>query len=90
MLVQDYWNASCTGPSAKTVLNFNKAPAVSVLLAQLDPPNAAQYEIQAAFSFTPFLEQSTPYTPWVSPDLKALAAAQAAGGNALACKSSKV
>ena len=69
MLAQTYWAASCTGPSAKTVLNSNdKAPAVSVLLAQLDPSNATQYETQAASSFTPFLEQYTTHTTWVTPD----------------------
>ena len=72
MLAQAYYAASCTGPSAKAVANSNdKAPAVSVLLGQLDHPNAAQYESQAASAFTPFLEQCTTHTDWVSPNLVA-------------------
>ena len=68
--MQSYFLLGCNGTSPYELKIQDRAPAVFVLLAQLDPNppfNASTYLEQASNFFTPYLMQYYTHTPSVRP-----------------------
>lgn len=62
LYLQKYYGQCCTANTGYTYEVGMKAPALHVLMAQIDPANAANYGKNAMTFFNQYLTQSIPHT----------------------------
>lgn len=66
--MQAYYQQCCTGANTGYTYEVGlKAPALHVLLSDIDPANAASYGQNALTFFNQYLTQSIAHTPKVCP-----------------------
>ena len=62
-MLQTYYGQCCTGSNTGYTYEVGmKAPALHILMAQIDPTNAAKYGANAMTFFNQYLTQSIPHT----------------------------
>ena len=60
--MQNYYQQCCSGYAGYTYEVGLKEPALHILMAEIDPQNAATYNQNAESFFNQYLTQSIPFT----------------------------